>query len=41
MNLYFVASDEAMKLGDEALNASSLQVLRSVKRFITSSFKKR
>jgi hypothetical protein len=24
MNLYFVDSDEAMKRGDEALNASSL-----------------
>jgi hypothetical protein len=34
MNLYFVDSDEAMKQGDEALNASSLQVLRIDKRFI-------
>jgi hypothetical protein len=37
MNLYFVDSDEAMKRGDEALNASSLKFLRSVKRFIASS----
>jgi hypothetical protein len=27
MNLYFVDSDEAMKRGNEALNASSLQFL--------------
>jgi hypothetical protein len=27
MNLYYVDSDKAMKLGDEALNASSLQFL--------------
>jgi hypothetical protein len=38
MNLYSVDSDEAMKRGDEALNASSLQFLRSVKRFIASIF---
>jgi hypothetical protein len=37
MNLYFVDSDEAMKRDDEALNASSLQFLRSVKRFTASS----
>jgi hypothetical protein len=30
MDLYSVDSDEAMKRGDEALNASSLQFLRSV-----------
>jgi hypothetical protein len=29
MNLHKVDSDEAMKQGDEALNASSLQFLRS------------
>jgi hypothetical protein len=28
MNLYFVDSDEAMKRGNEALNASSLQFLK-------------
>jgi hypothetical protein len=38
MNLYFFDSDEAMKRGDEALNASSLQFLRSVKRFIATNF---
>jgi hypothetical protein len=38
MNLYFVDSDEAMKRGDDALNASSLQFLRSVKRFIATNF---
>jgi hypothetical protein len=37
MNLYSVDSDEAMKRGDEAFNGSSLQFLRSVKRFIASS----
>jgi hypothetical protein len=37
MNLYFVDSNEAMKRGDEALNASSLQFLLRVKRFIASS----
>jgi hypothetical protein len=37
MNLYFVDSDEAMKRGDETLNASKLQFLISVKRFIASS----
>ncbi len=30
MNLYGVDSDEAMKRGDEALNASSLQFFRTV-----------
>jgi hypothetical protein len=30
MNLWSVDSDEAMMQGDEALNASSLQFLRSV-----------
>jgi hypothetical protein len=39
MNLYSVDGDEAMKQGDEALNASSLQFLRCVKRFIASIFK--
>jgi hypothetical protein len=37
MNLYSVDSDEAMKRGDKAFNGSSLQFLRSVKRFVTSS----
>jgi hypothetical protein len=37
MNLYSVDSDEAIKRGNEAFNGSSLQFLRSVKRFITSS----
>jgi hypothetical protein len=37
MDLYSVASDEALKRGNEALEASSLQFLSSVKRFITSS----
>jgi hypothetical protein len=37
MNLYCVDSDEAMKRGDKVFNGSSLQFLRSVKRFITSS----
>jgi hypothetical protein len=37
INLYSVDSDEAMKRGDEAFNGSSLQFLRSVKRFIASS----
>jgi hypothetical protein len=32
MNSHFVDNDEAMKRGDEALNASSYQFLRSVKR---------
>jgi hypothetical protein len=39
MDLYSVASDEAMKLGNDALNASSLHFLSSVKRFIASSLK--
>jgi hypothetical protein len=38
MNLYSVDSDEAMKRGDEAFNGSSLQFLRSVKRFMASIF---
>jgi hypothetical protein len=33
---YSVDSNEAMKRGDEVLNVSSLQFLRSVKRFIAS-----
>jgi hypothetical protein len=37
IDFYNVDSDEAVKRGDEALNASSLQFLRSVKRFIASS----
>jgi hypothetical protein len=37
MDLFCVASHEAMKQGNEALNASSLQFLSSVKRFIASS----
>jgi hypothetical protein len=41
MNLYFIDSDEAMKWGNEVLNASSLQFLRSVEYFIASIFKKR
>jgi hypothetical protein len=36
-DLYCVDSDEAMKRGDEALNASSLQFLSIVKRFLASS----
>jgi hypothetical protein len=36
MDLYSVDSDEAMKRGYEALNASLLQFLSSVKRFIAS-----
>jgi hypothetical protein len=38
MILYCVDSNEAMKQGDEAFNDSSLQFLRSVKRFIASIF---
>jgi hypothetical protein len=37
MDLYSVASDKAMKRGNEALNASSLQFLSSIKHFIASS----
>jgi hypothetical protein len=37
LDLYSVDSDEAMKRGDEALNASSLQFLSIIKRFIASS----
>jgi hypothetical protein len=36
MDLLSVDSDEAIKRGDEALNASSLQFLRSVKCFIAT-----
>jgi hypothetical protein len=39
MDLYSVDSDKAMKRGDEALNASSLQFLSSVKHFIASSLR--
>jgi hypothetical protein len=38
MNPYSVDSDEAMKRGDEALNASLLQFLRSAKHFIATIF---
>jgi hypothetical protein len=38
MNLYSVDSNEAMKRGNEAFNGSSLQFLRSIKRFIPSIF---
>jgi hypothetical protein len=41
MDLYSVDSDEAMKRGDEALNASLLQFLSSVKRFIATIFSDR
>jgi hypothetical protein len=37
MELYSFDRDKAMKQGDEALNVSLLQFLRSVKRFIASS----
>ncbi len=36
MDLYSIDSNEAMKWGDEALNASSLQFLSRAKRFIAS-----
>jgi hypothetical protein len=36
MDLHSVDSDEAMKRGHEAFNASSLQFLSIVKRFITT-----
>jgi hypothetical protein len=36
MNSFSFDSSEAMKKGNEVLNASSLQFFRSVKRFITS-----
>jgi hypothetical protein len=42
MNSYSVDSDEVIKRGDEALNASSLHrhdFLHSVKRFIAVTFK--
>jgi hypothetical protein len=38
MDLFSVDSHKAMKRGDEALNASLLQFLRSVKRFIATIF---
>jgi hypothetical protein len=38
MDLYSVDSDEAMKRGDEAFNASLLQFLSIVKRFIATIF---
>jgi hypothetical protein len=38
-DLYSVDSDEAMKRDHEALNASTLQFLSSVKRFIASSLR--
>jgi hypothetical protein len=37
IDIYSVDSDEAMKRGDEALNASSFQFLSIVKRCIASS----
>jgi hypothetical protein len=37
IDLYSIASDEAMKRGNEVLNASSLQFLSSLKHFIASS----
>jgi hypothetical protein len=37
MNSYSVDSNEVMKQGNEALNASSLQFLRSIKRFMALS----
>jgi hypothetical protein len=37
MHSYSVDIDEAMKRGNKALKASSLQFLRSVKNFIASS----
>jgi hypothetical protein len=36
MNSYNADRDEAMKRGDEPLNASPLQFLRSIKRFIAA-----
>jgi hypothetical protein len=36
MDIYIVDSEEAMKRGNEALNASSLQFLSIVKRFIAT-----
>jgi hypothetical protein len=39
MDLYSVDSEEAIKRGDEALHASSLLFLSSVKRFIASSLR--
>jgi hypothetical protein len=39
MDIYSVDSDEAMKRGDEAFNASLLQFLSIVKRFNASSLR--
>jgi hypothetical protein len=39
MDIHSVDSNEAMKRGDEALNASSLQFLSIVKLFIASSLR--
>jgi hypothetical protein len=39
MDIYSVDSDEAMKRGGEALNATLLQFLSIVKRFIASSLR--
>jgi hypothetical protein len=39
MDLYSVDSNEVMKQGHEALHASSIQFLSSVKCFIASIFK--
>jgi hypothetical protein len=41
MDLYSVDSDEAMKRGNEALNAASLKFLSSAKRFIATIFSER
>jgi hypothetical protein len=41
IDLYIVDSDEAMKQGNEALNASSLQFLSSDKRIIATVFSER
>jgi hypothetical protein len=41
VNSQSVDSNEAKKQGDEALNTSLLQFLRSVKRFITTIFTQR
>ncbi len=41
MDLNIVDSDEAMKRGDEVLNASLLQFLNSVKHFIVTIFSER
>jgi hypothetical protein len=41
MDVYSVDSDEAMKQGDKALNASSLQFLSIIYRFIAMIFSQR